>query len=349
WKLKAASCPAWVEGDNRAVGYYRVHYSHNLLNALASGDVTARLSAAERVDFMGNAAALSNAGKLSMADALGLVEKFHADPERYVVMSALQLAAQPVIHLVPENLMPNFRRFIDKSFQARAEKLGWTPKPGELDNVKLLRPMLLRIVSTYGGDKKLAGDARALTDKWLKDHSAVPPTLVAAVLGASAYYGDQALFNRYLAAFQKTNDRHQRERIIAAMDRFRDPSVIKAGMQAVLSGQIPFMEGYGLLFAGQRQAATRRMAFDFLKAHYAEIVKDRPQGGGFDMGAYLPEVGIDYCTEQGKAEIENFFKPRIGQFTGGPRMLSQVVEGIGVCIAEKKVQEPSVVAFLKKY
>ncbi|MGH9584751.1 MAG: ERAP1-like C-terminal domain-containing protein, partial [Bryobacteraceae bacterium] len=122
-----------------------------------------------------------------------------------------------------------------------------------------------------------------------------------------------------------------------------------AGMQAVLSGEIPFIEGYGLLFAGQREASTRNMAFNFLKTHYAEIVKKRPTGGGFDMGSYLPEVGGSYCSEQGKNEIENFFKPRIGQFTGGPRMLSQVVEGIGVCIAEKKAQEPSVAAFLRKY
>jgi hypothetical protein len=78
-------------------------------------------------------------------------------------------------------------------------------------------------------------------------------------------------------------------------------------------------------------------------------VKNRPKGGGFDMGAYLPEVGVSYCTDQGKQEIENFFKPRIEQFTGGPRMLSNVVEGIGVCVAEKKAQQPSVEAFLRKY
>lgn len=349
WKLKGGGCPAWVEGDDQAVGYYRVHYDHKLLDALASGDAARRMDAAERVDFMGNAEALSNAGKLSAADALGLVEKFHADPERYVVLSALQLAAQPVLHLVPENLMPNFQRFIDTNFQARAERVGWTPKPGESEDIRLLRPTLLRIVSTYGGDRTLAGEARELTDKWLRNHDAIHPELVTAVLGTSAYYGGIALFNRYLAAFQQTHDRHERERLIAAMARFRNPEAIRSGMEAVLSGKIPFIEGYDLLFAGQRQASTRHMAFDFLKAHYAEIVKNRPTGGGFDMGSYFPEVGALYCSEQGKNEIENFFKPRIGEFTGGPRMLSQVVEGIGVCIAEKKAQEPSVVAFLQKY
>ena len=50
------------------------------------------LPAEERVDLMGNAEALSKAGKLAAADALSLVERFHDDPERYVVQTAIGLA-----------------------------------------------------------------------------------------------------------------------------------------------------------------------------------------------------------------------------------------------------------------
>jgi len=348
-QLTAKVCPAWLEGDDDAVGYYRVDYDHSLLDALTQGEIDRRMSPAERVDFMGNAEALSNAGRLPAADALSLVEKFHADPERYVVMSALRLAVAPVAHLIPESLMPNFQRFIAKNFEARAEELSWTPRPGESDNIRLLRPTLVRTVATYGGDQKLAAQARELTNKWLQDHSTIDPNLVTAILSTSAYYGDKALFEQYLHNFQKTTDRQERERILEAMQWFRDPEVIQAAMESVVTGQIPFMEGFRLLFAGQQQPATRHIAFDFLKTHYEEIVKKRPTGGGFDFGSYLPEVGASYCSEQDKQELENFFRPRISQFTGGPRILSQVLEQISVCIAEKQAQEPSVEAFLQKY
>ena len=102
-----------------------------------------RLSAPERVDLMGNAQALSSAGKLPASDALGLVETFHADPERQVVQRPIDLAFAPQSHLVPDNLMPNYRRFLLKNFQARAHELGWTPKPGESDDIRLLRPSLV--------------------------------------------------------------------------------------------------------------------------------------------------------------------------------------------------------------
>jgi alanyl aminopeptidase len=347
--LQTKSCPAWVEANNNAVGYYHVDYRNGLLPALAKGDVEHRLEAAERVDFMGNAAALSSGGKLQAGEALGLVETFHNDPERYVVESALDLALAPELHLVPPDLDANYQRFLLKNFQARAHEIGWTPKPGEPDNVRLLRPYLLNTVATSGGDRELARQARDLTEAWFKSHAAIDLNITSAVLRTAAYYGDKALLEKFLDSLQTTNDRQERQRIFAALASFRDPAAIQAGMNATLSGKVPFIEGLRLLFAGQESASTRNMAFDFMKAHFDEISRKRPTGGGFDAGAEFPYVGADFCSAESKQQLDSFFAPRIANFTGGPRVLSQVLESIDLCIAEKQAQEPSVSAFLKNY
>ncbi|MBV9034809.1 MAG: ERAP1-like C-terminal domain-containing protein, partial [Acidobacteriaceae bacterium] len=348
-KLKGNGCPAWVQANDNAVGYYRVDYRGNLLSSLTQGDVTKRLNAPERVDFMGNVESLTNGGKLPTADALKLVEVFHNDPERHVVQSALNLATQPQAHLVPENLQANYQRFLLKNFQARAHELGWIPRAGESDDKTLLRPNLLPVVATDAGDKELAEQARELTNKWFTDRNAIAPNMVAATLGTAAYYGDKALFDRFLAQLKKTSDRQERARILGAIQEFRDPAAIKAGMEAVLSGEVPFMEGLGLLFAGQEAEATRKMAFEFMQAHFDEIAAKRPTGGGFDAGAIFPRVGASFCDAQSKEQLQSFFGPRIEKFTGAPRALSQTLESIDVCIAEKGAQEPSVEAFLKNY
>ena len=347
--LHGKGCPAWVEANNNAIGYYHVDYQGGLLKALAQGDVEHRLDAAERVEFMGNAAALSSGGKIPANDALGLVEVFHADRERDVVENALSIALAPRLHLVPENLAPNYQRFLSTNFKARAEEIGWTPKPGEADNVRLLRPALLYPVSTYAGDRQLAQQAQTLTDAWFNNHSAVDPNIAAAVLRTSAYYGDQALFQKFLDNLQTTKDRLERGRIIQALSTFRDPASIKTGMEAVLSGKIPFIEGAGLLFAGQGREATRKMAFEFMKAHFDEISEKRPTGGGFDAGSLFPQVGASYCSVESKQELESFFAQRIARFTGGPRALSQVLESIDLCIAQKNAQQANVTEFLSKY
>jgi cytosol alanyl aminopeptidase len=350
WKLPSAKgCPAWIEANGNAVGYYRVDYEHSLLTALADGDVIQRLNAPERLDFMGNAASLAKGGILPDADALGLVGTFHNDPEHDVVQNAAELALDPLEHMVPPDLEPNYQRFLLKNFQARARQLGWTPRAGEDDNARLLRPRLVRQVATYAGDQELASEGRRLADKWFVDQHAVDPSMVSSVLGTAAYYGDKAVFERFLAELKKTEDRQERARILEAMSRFRDPAALEAGMQAVLSGQIPFIEGLSLLFAGQAFERTRTLAFEFMKAHFDEIAKKRPTGGGFDAGAEFPYVGVSFCDAQSRAALQSFFAPKVDQFTGAPRNLQQVLETIDVCIANKAAQEPSVIAFLKHY
>ena len=104
-----------------------------------------------------------------------------------------------------------------------------------------------------------------------------------------------------------------------------------------------------LLFSGQKQAPTRRLALAFLKSHWDEVVAKMPIGGGFDFGASLPNVGTGYCDAASRDELKNFFAPRVGKFVGAPRALDQIIEGIDLCIANKAAQGPAVAAFLAKY
>jgi alanyl aminopeptidase len=345
----AKGCPAWVQANNGANGYYRVDYKGALLNSLISGDVGNRLPATERADLMGNAQALSDAGKLPAADVLSLVETFHDDPERSVLQAALTLGLGPRAHLVPGNLLPNYRRFLLKNFQAKARKLGWTAMPGESEDSRLLRAQVVRPVATVGGDMELAGQARELAGKWFGDHAAVDPNMLGAVLGTAAYYGDKSLFDRMLGEFRNSKDSQLRRGLIGAMSSFHDPAAIEAAMNALIDGGVPFIEGEALLFSGLGEDATRKLPFEFLKSHWDQVVAKMPTGGGFDYGAVLPQVGATFCDASSRDELKSFFASRVDKFVGAPRALDQTVEAIDLCIANKTAQEPGVAAFLAKY
>ncbi len=350
----ARGCPAWVQANSNANGYYRVDYKDRLLASLvsgdaASGDVDKRLPAAERADLLGNAQALSEAGKLPAAEVFSLVETFHNDPERHVLASAMSLALEPRAHLVPENLLPNYRRFLLKNFQTRARELGWSPKAGESDDTRLLRAQIVQPVATTGRGAELASQAKELAGKWFGDHAAVDPNMLGSVLGTAAYYGDKALFDRMLAQFKVTKDMQIRQTLAGAMSSFRDRAAIEAGMNAVVAGDVPFMEGAGMLFSGQNEASTRGLALDFLKAHWDQVVAKMPTGGGFDFGADLPYVGASFCDATSRDQLKAFFAPKVSRFMGASRALDQTIEGIDLCIANKAAQEPGVAAFLAKY
>jgi alanyl aminopeptidase len=347
--LKAKSCPAWIEANGSAKGYYRMDYQGGLLAALSVGNVTDRLSAPERVDLIGNVKAMAEAGKIAPADALRMVDVFHADPERDVVERTLALALAPHAHLVPAELLPNYQRFLQKNFQAKARQLGWTPKAGEPDDVRLQRPTLLTAMATVGGDRELSDQARQLAEKWLQDRKAVSPDVAGAVLRSAGYYGDAALFERFLAEFQKTQDRQDQQKLLAAMGSFRDPSAIELGMQAVISKRVTLAAGYPLLFGGRDNPGTNKMSLEFVKTHFEEIMKDHPTVFGFDFGSRLPQVGAGFCDSASRSELQAFFEPIVSRYTGAPRALTQVLEGVDLCIANKRAQQPGVTEFLKRY
>jgi alanyl aminopeptidase len=349
----AKACPAWVQANGQAMGYYLVDYQGGLLGALTAGsppaEVDQRLTAPERVDLMGNAQALSGGGKLPESDALALVETFHNDPERDVVQSALTLAMAPRAELVPDNLLPNYQRFLQKNFGTLAHQLGWAPKAGESADTTLLRAQVVRPVATWGGDEALASEGKALAAQWFMDRAAVDPNMLSSVLDTAAFYGDKALFDRFLSEYKSAKDRQIRQTLLGAMQSFRDPAAIEAGKQSLLNGDVPFMEGARLLFSGQETTATLKAPLDFLKAHWDEMVAKMPAGGGLDVGAQLPYVGASYCDASSRDELKAFFAPRVDKFVGAPRTLDQVIEGIDLCIARKAAEEPSVAAFLAKY
>lgn len=174
--------------------------------------------------------------------------------------------------------------------------------------------------------------------------------MLSAVLSTAAYYGDKALFDRYFAAFLNLHDPQDKQRLMQAMISFRDPAAVTAAMQSVLSGKVALADGFLLLLVpGQASPNTRTMAFEFLKAHFDEIMKNHPSIFGNDLGSFLPLVGQSFCDLESRIELQAFFGPLVDKYTGAPRRLAQVLEGVDLCIANKTAQQPSVTAFLQKY
>ena len=344
----AKSCPAWLDGNADALGYYLVDYRGELW-PLLTAHASKELTAAERVDLIGNASFMSDAGKLAAAEALALVEAFHDDPEREVIQRALDVALSYRMDMVPVNLMPNYQRFLLKNFQARAKQLGWLPRKGESDDDRLLRPRLVGAVARYGGDRELVAQAHTLTDKWLANHNSVPAEVVSSVLATAAQDGDLALYNRFLDALQKTQDNQVKQRLLSAMAAFHDRAAIEAGYQAVLQKKVPLVDGVTLLTAGMGYPDTKTMPFEFLKQHFDQIMAGHPSIFGNDLGSILPFVGGPFCDAQQRDQYRAFFAPLVDKYSGAPRDFAQILESIDLCIAEKAAQEPSVAAFLEKY
>jgi alanyl aminopeptidase len=278
-----------------------------------------------------------------------LAVEFSGDPVRQVVDSTIGIISGIHDYMVPTELRPNYARLVDQAFAARARELGWKSKPGESDETRLLRPSIVPLVALWGQDGSLAAEARQLAGTWIADRKGIDPEVLGSVLTVAARTGDAAFFKQLPAALARTEDRHQRDLILGAMGSSRDPQIARDTMQLALKPDFDLRESVNLIFGPIGAPETRALPFEFVKAHYDELVARIPAGSTFGFGEFLPFVGGAFCDEKSAEAVKAFFEPKVDRFPGTKRNLAQALEGIRICTAYTAAQQESVTEFLKKF
>ncbi|MCU1276894.1 MAG: peptidase, partial [bacterium] len=338
-------CPTWMLANDGEVGYYRAAYGADHLQKLLGPDGRKLLDLPETVGLLDDLRALVDAGRLPLGDTLTLVPSLAEDERRHVQRFVIDTLAGLHHHLVQPSERANYQRFINKVYGAKAHALGWTPKPGEDEDTRLLRPGLVGLVAAEGEDKQLAAEARTLALKWLADRKAVSPDVVGKVLGVAARNGDRALFDKMHAEAKRATDRHDRQQILGALGAFRDPAIAKAALAIAASTEFDARESSPIVYDLTSEASTRQLAWDFLKTNFDTMLKRLSA----EQMSYTPFVGASFCDEPHEKDMEAFFKDRSPKLPGGPRLLAQASERSQLCRAYVAAQQPGVTAFLKKY
>jgi aminopeptidase N len=341
---KATGCPSWVEANAGANGYYRVLYQGDLLADLLKNDAQA-LSLPEKVALIGDISALTSNGKMPLAKALALAPAFVGNSDRQVVSKTMEITTGLADNLVPENLLPLYRQYLLDLYGGRARSLGWKASPNESDDTRLLRPQVLGVVANQAEDPEEIAEAKNLAAAWLDDHKAAAPDMVGVVLVTAARHGDRELFDRMRAAAKQEKDENFRGTLLYCLGLFPDPAISKVAMPIMLADEFDSRESLNILFGVSQMPKTRGLAYDFLKQNWDALIAKFPT----DTGAFTPYVASGYCDAGHRQDVEAFFHDRSTKYTGGPRILAQVLEGMDLCVAFKNAQGPGVAEFLEHY
>jgi len=273
------------------------------------------------------------------------VPSLAAASDAHGVAAAGELTRSVGAHLVPEASRPNYARFIQRCFGARARALGFTARAGEDENTRLLRQTLVPLVAVEGGDLELRAQAREGVLLWLRDRKALDADVAPFALILAAHYGDRALFDQLLAAAKASPDQQEQGWLLDALGSFFAPELQRAGLAAMLTEGFDPRMGQALLWAGLQRPATQPLVYAFVKENFEVLMARLPP----EYGRYLAEVAGPFCDEASRKEAEAFLGPRVAAFPGGPRILAQILEGILLCENQKAAQSPSVAGFLGKF
>jgi cytosol alanyl aminopeptidase len=342
---RANACPAYLSANDGASGYYETSYQGDLLPRLLE-HTDDFLTAAERRTLLHDLASLARAGEVPASQVFDAILRFANAPERQIAEEARN-AADDFRQIVPANLLPNYRRFIRQAFGARAAALGWSAKPGEGTETRLLRATLVPFVADTGDDPALQAEARRLADRWLMNHQGIDPDMLNPVLSTAALSGNRTFFDALVGELKKTTDRQIRMSIVEALGSFRNPALVQAALQLLLQPDVDPRETFNpLLMIPLSYPETEKLPLEFIRTNYDRLVARLPSGGGFEAGASLPAVGQTFCDEPSRQEFVGFFQDRSRQFTGEPRAYAQTLENIRLCEARKTAEGPGVAAFL---
>ncbi len=341
---KASSCPQWLDANADADGYYRVLYPPDQLTSLLKIEDQS-LSLPEKVSMIGDIAALTGNGKVALGQALALAPPLAHDPARQVVDKTMELTTGLQDNMVEASLLPRYRQYLLDVYGARARELGWESKSGESDDNRLLRPSLEGVLANQVEDPDAIAQAKKLAGAWLDDHRAVQPDMIGVVLTTAARHGDRALFDRMRVAAKQEKDDTIRGTLLACLGLFQDPAITNTALPIVLTNEFDSRESLNILFGAASSPKTRDLAYDFVKQNWDALIAKFPT----DTGSFLPFIAGSYCDQEHRQDAKNFFDGRSTKYTGGPRNLAQMLEGIDLCIAYKQAQQPSVTEFLQNY
>ncbi|HZI10157.1 MAG TPA: M1 family aminopeptidase, partial [Myxococcus sp.] len=339
----AKACPDWVHPNAEGRGYYHALLRGDGLERLArhSGE----LSIPEHRVLLDDAQALVASGELDVAQALRLASRLVRVDDPGLVAGAVSVVGGVREDFVPDALQPHRARFVRSLFGGLARRLGFVSRPGESEEHRMLRPLLVWMVANVGQDAALRAEARRLTLRWLEDRDLLPLDAAHAVLSTAAAGGDAALHQRLREALRATTWGHERELLIAALGTFQDATLGRKSLELLLAPDVDAREALPILFGQLASASTREGAFAFVREHFEALRGRLPR----DLAGWLLGAGGAFCDAAHRQQAAAFFGPRAREIEGGERALAQSLERVDLCIAQREALRPGLERFLVRY
>ena len=204
---------------------------------------------------------------------------------------------------------------------------------GDDDRTRSLRGLLLQTAALLGDDGAARDRSAELLDVYLADPGGVDPSLAAAALVVAATLGDEALHDRLVERFRASDNPQDRERLLLALSRFREPACLQRTLDMALSGAVRTQDAPYLL----RETLTNRdnagAAFAFITERWPEITGRFPANSIPRLVSGIRAVRDRALAERAAAFLAEHPVPQ------GAQQIRQHIERmwVTVALAEREV------------
>jgi aminopeptidase N len=334
-----ACAPALVANAGGA-GYYRTAYAPAALKRVL--DNIDAIGAPERVMVASDSWALVRSDAYDAGVPLDVAQALANDPTSSVIQT-VATAVGALDEVASEEVKPAYRAWVVRTFKPALERIGWTARKGESDDTAELRGALFGLVADVGHDADGRARARALVLRYLDAPASVDANLIDRAIRIAAAEGDAALYDKVQAAWAKARAPEDRDRLLLALGRFRDPALIRRTIDLALSDKVRVQDTALLLGVTLSSGRGEEQAWPQIRDRWAQVRAHLDEFTG--PATVIGSMG-SLCDEASARDVEQFFKTHPP--SGAERTLQQSLERIRSCVALKQAQQGTLAEWLHR-
>jgi hypothetical protein len=206
------------------------------------------------------------------ATMVELAIDFAPDPDLEVRLMAIG-ALLSVEQYIWDAERVSWAKLCGKMFRPMLDDIGIEPRPGESTNVPPFRASLLGALGLVAADPEVVAHWRKIASEQINATNLTWRPEMYAPLHITTVHGDAAWAKEVQQAFARSTPPEIRTRLLHALVGFRDPVLVRAGLDYALTNVVERREFMMVLVSGalKESAAVR---FEWLKENY-EVVRKR--------------------------------------------------------------------------
>ncbi|XP_030829988.1 puromycin-sensitive aminopeptidase [Strongylocentrotus purpuratus] len=301
----AAAKSEGIKLNPGTVGFYRVQYSSEMLEALLPGIRDQVLPARDRLGLESDLFALAKTGQASTVDVLKLFEAFENETD-YTVWTELatNLGAIGVLLASTDHLV-HLRGFAKQLFGKVYASLGWDAKDNENHLAALLRALVIRVMGRNGHEATVE-EARKRFKAHRSGGEQLPADLRNAVYLTVIAHGDEDTLNDMIEFFKVQDLQEEKDRIQRSLGAIKDPALIKKVLEFSIGEHVRSQDTVFVISGVTGTKTGRELAWQFLQDKWSELFERF--SGGFLLSRLVQSCTEGFTTEERALEVQSFFE-----------------------------------------
>ncbi|KAF1990148.1 hypothetical protein K402DRAFT_451716 [Aulographum hederae CBS 113979] len=289
-------------------GFFRTNYPPARLAKL--GAARAKLSVADKVGLVGDAAALATSGDGTTAGFLALIEGFQDEASYHVWSQALAgLANIRQTFSEFEDISKGLKELALKLVTPAAEKLGWKFAPNEDFLTGQLRALLIAAAGLAGHVDIMVESSRQFEDFTINEKKeAIHPSLRSAVFRISITAGTEEEYAEVKKEYLNSASIDGKELALTCMGRVQTEDLGKDFLDFLFSDKVAVQDLHYGSSSLAGNAKMKRLQWEWIKANWEDKVYPRLSGNMVLLERYLRTALNKFASNEVQDDIEKFFE-----------------------------------------